>query len=126
MGIEAFTSFFSSISNVRIRSITDPLFRWGSVFMGIGILTSYLKMPLWLTFIPIFFCILMILIGIIFYIYYGIKNPDYLRSESYQLRKQSIQMLGDKDKVLSDNTSKLILLTAQEAGENPKKDNNGE
>jgi hypothetical protein len=39
------------------------------------------------------FCI----IGLIFYIYFAKKNPDYLRSESFQIKKQSIELLGDKE-----------------------------
>lgn len=34
------------------------------------------------------------------YLYFSFKNPDYLRSEDYHLRKQSIEMLGDKDNYL--------------------------
>ena len=34
------------------------------------------------------------------YIYFSIKNPDYLRSEDYHLRKQSMEILGDKDNYL--------------------------
>lgn len=31
------------------------------------------------------------------YVCFAIYNPDYLRSESYNLRKQSLSILGDKE-----------------------------
>ena len=37
--------------------------------------------------------------ALVFYGYYGVKNPDYLRSEAFQQNKQVIETLGDKNNV---------------------------
>lgn len=36
------------------------------------------------------------------------NNPDYLRSESYQIRKQAIETLGDKDGLLPADVAQVI------------------
>ncbi len=50
------------------------------------------------------------------YTYFMCKNPDYLRSEEYQIKKQSLGILGDKDHTLSGaehivNIANPLLLT---------------
>ena len=37
-----------------------------------------------------------------------IKNPDYLRSENFHIRKQAIELLGDKDGLLPTNVENVI------------------
>jgi hypothetical protein len=46
--------------------------------------------------VSICFCGLLILVGVLGYIYFAIKKPDYLRSEEYQLKKQSLEILGNE------------------------------
>jgi len=50
-------------------------------------------------------------VGLIFYIYFALKDPDYLRSESFQLRKQSITVLGDKENQFNDNLKEIPSIT---------------
>ena len=40
--------------------------------------------------------------------FFMFNNPDYLRSESYQIRKQAIEKLGDKDGLLPTNVAQVI------------------
>lgn len=51
---------------------------------------------------------LIVVIGLIIYIYFVKINPDYLRTEDFQLRKQSIEMLGDKDNQQNPQLKNII------------------
>jgi hypothetical protein len=46
--------------------------------------------------LAVFLCVFLLLF-LVSYIYFGIKNPDYLRSEQYSLSKMAIErgLLGD-------------------------------
>ena len=52
------------------------------------------------------FIILLLTVGS--YLFFLFYNPDYLRSESYQIRKQAIEKLGDKDGLLPTNVAQVI------------------
>lgn len=52
------------------------------------------------------------LIGLIFYCYFAKKNPDYLRSESFQIQKQSIEILGDKENQMNPNVKNIIYIAS--------------
>ena len=52
------------------------------------------------------FIILLLTVGS--YLFFMFNNPDYLRSESYQIRKQAIEKLGDKDGLLPTNVAQVI------------------
>lgn len=45
---------------------------------------------------------------VVSYLYFMFNNPDYLRSESYQIRKQAIETLGDKDGLLPADVAQVI------------------
>ena len=47
------------------------------------------------------------------YFYFLAKNPDYLRSEEYHLKRESILMFGEKDKPLSADAKKDIIAIMQ-------------
>lgn len=84
-----------SLEKIKTRSITDPIFTIsGFLFLLTGILVCC---EVSTVFIVIFLCFsgLGFLAGLCVYLYYAIKNPDYIRSEYYQLQKQQLTMLGD-------------------------------
>ena len=42
------------------------------------------------------------------YLFLLFKNPEYLRSEEYQLRMNSMRLLGDKDNPLHANAENIV------------------
>jgi hypothetical protein len=88
-----------SISKVQIKSITDSIFRYCLLFCTLGLTSSpaALQIPIWVPII-LFSCGgLLLSMGAFFYCYHSVRNPDYLRSETFQLKKRSIELLGDKE-----------------------------
>ena len=61
------------------------------------IVSAYLKLPEWLTIVLLWFTGAILVLILLAYIGFAIFRPDYLRSESYNLRKQSLSILGDKE-----------------------------
>lgn len=97
---EILKTLSNAIGSIKIRSVVDNLFRFILVFLLFTIVAAWLKVAEWLL---IIFCVILCLAFLLMcfaYIFFSIKNPDYLRSEDYHLRKQSIEMLGDKDNYL--------------------------
>lgn len=45
---------------------------------------------------------------LISYIYLLFKNPDYLRSEDYQLKAESLKLLGSKDNPLQADAGDVV------------------
>jgi len=45
---------------------------------------------------------------VISYIYLLFKNPDYLRSEEYQIKAESLKLLGSKDSTLNASAGHVI------------------
>ena len=98
--IEIFKTLSNAIGFIRIKSVVDNLSRFILIFLLFIIVAAWLKITEWLL---IVFCVILcsaFLLMCFAYIYFSVKNPDYLRSENYHLRKQSIEMLGDKDNYL--------------------------
>ncbi|MCX6232779.1 MAG: hypothetical protein NTZ33_14670 [Bacteroidetes bacterium] len=106
------TNIINQVSKIQIKSITDQLFKYALLFSVFAVITSIFKSPNWVIIILFSVTGLLILTGIIFYIYFAINNPDYLRSESFQIKKQSIEMLGDKDNQLNSNAENITLIAS--------------
>jgi len=113
---------------VKIKSITDSLFRYGTLLIGLGIFSSskHVGTHIGISISILVFAALFLFIGLGFYWYFAIKAPDYLRSETYQLRKQSLELLGDKDNHDNPNLDKIELITSPyddlSNGDNEKKE----
>ena len=45
------------------------------------------------------------------YIYLLFKNPEYLRSEDYQMRMNSIRLLGDRDNPFHTQAEDIVAVT---------------
>ncbi len=61
------------------------------------IVSAYLKLPEWLIVVLLWFSGAILVLVLLAYVGFAIFKPDYLRSESYNLRKQSLSILGDKE-----------------------------
>ena len=72
-----------------------------------GIISAVFVKLEWVTII--IFCSggLLLVTAVLGYFYFTFKNPDYLRSEEYHLRKQSLEILGDKDNQLNPNVKEV-------------------
>jgi len=87
-----------------------PLF-YGLWAIALAIASSIFGKQEWLT-IGIFCisCFLFLVAGV-GYFYFSKTKPDYLRSEEYHLKKQSLEILGDKDNILKVDASHIVNIT---------------
>ena len=106
------TRVLDQVSKIQVKSITDSLFKYGLYILIVGTASAseIIKIPNWVSILLFSVGVLFVMIGLLFYIYFAKKNPDYLRSESFQLRKQSIEMLGDKDNSLNPNMKNIVYI----------------
>lgn len=88
---------FDKISQVKVKSITDSLFKYGLFTLVLGVISAIFTDKDWVTISIFGFSGLFILPAIIAYLYLVVKNPEYLRSENYQLKSQELELLSDSD-----------------------------
>lgn len=100
------------VSKIEIRSVTDPLFKYGLYLMALGVICAVAKTETWVIIVLFSAGGILEVAGLISYKYFSKKNPDYLRSESFQLKKQSIEVLGDKDNRANPNVKDVPLITS--------------
>ena len=97
---EIFKSLSWAIGKVRVKSVVDNLIRLILILVLFIIVAACLKVADWLLIVFVAIMVLSFALMGFAYLYFAKHNPDYLRSEDYHLRKQSIEMLGDKDNYL--------------------------
>lgn len=106
------TKVLNQVSKIQIKSITDSLFKYALYLFVLGTISAICKTTEWVSILLFSSGGTFALIGLGFYFYFAKKNPDYLRSESFQLRKQSIEIIGDKENQYNPNMKNIILITS--------------
>lgn len=104
------TKIFNQVSELKVKSVTDALFKFGIICLLLGIIAAIFSNKDWVTITVFIFAGLFILIGLVFYCFFALKKPDYLRSETYQLKKQAVEMLGDNERSHNKNLDNLPLI----------------
>ncbi len=118
------TKIFSQVSQLKIKSVTDGLFKFGLLGLLISVLGAIFIDKDWVLIVLFSLSALMILIGLFFFCFFALKNPDYLRSETYQLRKQAVEYLGDNERSENKNVKNIPSLMnpyykSEDEDENP-------
>jgi len=106
------TKIFDQISQIKVKSITDSLFKYGLLLFTLGVLSSIFSKVSWVTVFLFITGGLFVIIGFIYYAYFAKVNPDYLRSEEFQIKKQSIEILGDKENHFNPNTTNITAIAS--------------
>lgn len=101
------TKIFSQVSELKVRSVTDALFKYGLLCLVIGVIAAIFSDKNWVAITAFCFAGLFLLLGLGFYSYFAIKKPDFLRSETYQLKKQAFEMLGDNERAENKNLGNI-------------------
>jgi hypothetical protein len=90
-------SLSQAFTSIRVKSVVDPLIKLLVIMLVFIIVSAYLKLPEWLIVVLLWFSGAILVLVLLAYVGFAIFKPDYLRSESYNLRKQSLSILGDKE-----------------------------
>jgi hypothetical protein len=111
------------VSQIKVRSITDPIFKFALIALTIGVAGAAF-VPLWVSIIVFSVSCLLLLLGVGFYWYFAIKNPNYLRSETFQLHMKSIEFMGDKENLLPNSRIKQLINTTDPSPKDQDLNNN--
>jgi hypothetical protein len=105
MAIPAFNwaKALQEVSQIKVKSITDPIFKFALIALTIGAGGAKF-VPLWVSVFIFSISGLLFLLAVYFYCYFAVKNPNYLRSETFQLHMKSIEYMGDKGNALPAST----------------------
>ena len=122
--MKEWTQIFSQVSQLKIKSVTDSLFKYGLLGLIVSSLGAILIDKDWVLIVLFSISGLMLLVGLFFYCYFAIKNPDYLRSETYQLRKQAVEILGDNEKAENPNIKGVHLIMNPYSSKDDENDEN--
>jgi hypothetical protein len=95
------------VNKIKVKNVVDmPLF-YGLWVLILGVISSVFSKFEWVPIVLFIFAGALFLLAIFGYFYFTFKNPDYLRSEEYHLRKKSLEILGDKDNQLNPNIAEI-------------------
>lgn len=98
----------NSIGTIEIKGVPDKLWQVLLILVLAFIGGACFHIKEWCLILLAVFIGLVLLLVVVVYLFFMVKNPDYLRSESFQIRKQAIEILGDKDGLLPADVSQVI------------------
>lgn len=90
-------SLSNAVSSFQVRSVIDPLIKLFLILLLFTFGAAWLAIADWVIICLLGFDALVLLLILGAYVCFAIYKPDYLRSESYNLKKQSLSILGDKE-----------------------------
>jgi len=95
------------VQKITVQSAVNPSL-WACVVISIPLFILSSKTSGWFSIVGFITALLLILVFIFSYIYLLFKNPEYLRSEGYQLKMNTMRLLGDKDNPLQANAGDIV------------------
>lgn len=95
-------------SKIKVKSVVDIPLKYALLILTLALFSSIFSRYQWVTITLFSFAGLLFIPAIFGYFYFSIKNPDYLRSEEFHIKKQSIELLGDKDNYLPVDTKNIV------------------
>lgn len=98
----------NSIGTIEVKGVPDKLWRVLLLLVVVLVGGAYLQIKEWCLILIAIVLGFVLLLAFGVYIFFMLKNPDYLRSERFQIRKQAIEILGDKDGLLPTDVAQVI------------------
>lgn len=105
------TRITEQVSKIKVKNVVDMPLYYGLWVLALAVISGIFSKFVWVTVVLFCFAGLLFLIAAFGYFYFSFKNPDYLRSEEYHLRKQSLEILGDKEKLLPIDGQNIVDIT---------------
>ncbi|MDE6507377.1 MAG: hypothetical protein K2L04_02800 [Alistipes sp.] len=97
-----------AVEKINVKSIINAPGKYMLYTLLFGIFTAVFNLPAWISIVLFSFAGIFLIIVVIMFYYFARTNPDYLRSEEYNLKKHSIEILGDKDNYLPVDMSTIV------------------
>ncbi len=122
--MKVWNHIFSQVTHLKIKSVTDSLFKYGLLVLVLTCICAIFKVENWVLIVLFSIAGILIIVGLFFYCHFASKNPDYLRSETYQLSKHAFELLGDNEKSANPNIKSVPLIMNPHVAINDKNDEN--
>ena len=90
-------SITHAISKIRVRSVVDSLGKLMLFSLVISLIAAIFVKETWALIVMLCFPGVLLLMYIISHFYCLLKDPDLLRSEEFNIKKQIVEVMGDKD-----------------------------
>lgn len=103
----------SAVAAIRVRSALNPLL-WFCLPMSVLCIYCSSSAAGAVQWFLLGCAAVMIFSVVFFFAYFAVKNPDLLRSETYNIQKQSIEMLGTKSELLDSRVEHIALIANPE------------
>lgn len=97
------------VSSIKVKSAIDPLFKYAIILLIAAVTLSPL-VPEWASIVLFITGFIVLMYALFSYDFFRRTNPDYLRSEEFQIKKHSIEILGDKDNMLDAKAEDVVLI----------------
>jgi len=109
---------FDPINKMQIKSITDSVFRFSAMLFAFSLIAAMFKTYPWVIISLFTAAFTSLFFALYHFNYHSKRNPDYLRSETFQQNKQIIDILGDKDNILNPNVREFKYISSPYSKEN--------
>lgn len=98
----------SLFGKITVKSVQNSHIWLIGVFLLFIITAAVFKIETWITICLVL--LLFVLVGYYLYRdhYFMKKHPEYLRSETFQLEKQHMEMLGEKNNEISESVADAL------------------
>jgi hypothetical protein len=114
-----FTRLTEQINKIKVKNVVDmPLF-YGLWCLIVSFLNSVFGKEHWFTVASFVLASFLFFIAGWGYYFFSRSKPEFLRSEDYHLRKQSLDILGDKDNLLPVDSKNIVEIANPYALESP-------
>jgi glucose uptake protein GlcU len=102
------TKLTDQVGKIKVKNVVDmPLF-YALWVLAFAVISAVCCLHEWITITLFCFAAVLLFLAAFGYFFFTFKNPDYLRSEEYHLRKQSLEILGDKENLLPVNPQNIV------------------
>ncbi len=99
----------TSIERISVQNVMNPvLWLCGLVTIPSIIAIVTMGAPHWVLFV---LAIAPVMVALMAYIYFMVKAPDRLQSESYQLRKQALELIEEKGDLSAIDASSIEVIS---------------
>ena len=100
-------SITHAISKIIVKSVVDSLGKLMLLALVVFVIAAIFVRDTWVLIVLICFPGLLLLMYVFSHFYCLVKDPDLLRSEEYNIKKQVVEVIGDKDNHLLIDTEQL-------------------
>ena len=90
-------SITHAISKIRVKSVVDSLGKLMLLSLVVSLIAAIFVKETWVIIVLFCFPGALLLMYIVSHFYCLFKNPDLLRSEEFNIKKQIVEVMGDKD-----------------------------